>query len=129
MQNASPKLERPEVKEIEKRVKELKERLKQEESVRLKEEKVKEEIKNYLKEFQSFQSTAAPPIQTRDEADEIKDFSKGEQVGALVSIALEEGLPKAISVARSLNDPAVLDEFHDTLVDYYYDILVKKGVL
>jgi len=47
----------------------------------------------------------------------------------LVNLVFEEGLEKAISLARKLNNPAVLDEFHDVLVDNYYNFLVEKKII
>ena len=94
-----------------------------------KEEKViKQEIKDYLSELQQTPATAAP-LATRDEADEIKKFPPSQQVGALVSLVFEKGLEQAVSVARELNNPAILDEFHDILVDRYYEELVEKKIL
>jgi len=47
----------------------------------------------------------------------------------LVSLVFDKGLPQAISVATALNNQAILDEFHDILVDRYYQILIEKGIL
>ena len=93
-----------------------------------KEQIVKEEIKNYLKQLQKIPSTVSP-IFLRDEAKEIIKFPKAQQVGALISLVFEKGLKEAISVAKALNNPAILDEFHDTLVDRYYEQLIKKKIL
>jgi hypothetical protein len=69
------------------------------------------------------------PLAIRDEAKEIKKFPTTQQVGTLISLVFEKGLPYAISVANALQNPAILDEFHDTLVDCYYNILLEKGIL
>jgi len=89
---------------------------------------IKEEIKKYIKASQKTPSFA-PPAKLRDEAQEIEKFSRPEQVGALISLVFEKGLAYAVSVAQNLKNPAVLDEFHDTLVDCYYEILLKEGIL
>jgi hypothetical protein len=89
---------------------------------------VKQEIKSYLRELQQTPAFASPPT-TRDEAKEIAKFEPSQQVGALVSLVFQKGLPQAISVVRALNNPAILDEFHDTLVDHYYKILLEKKIL
>ena len=34
-----------------------------------------------------------------------------------------------ISVANDIDNPAILDEFHDTLVDRYYQELVDKKII
>lgn len=93
-----------------------------------KENIVKKEIKNYLEELQKLPSFASP-TKVRDEAKEIKNFSPPQQVGALIALVFEKGIKEAISVAKALDNPAILDEFHDVLVDRYYQILVEKGIL
>lgn len=94
-----------------------------------KEEKaVKQEIKSYLRELQQMPSTAAP-LAVRDETDEIKKFPPSQQVGALISLVFEKGLEEAISIAKELNNPAILDEFHDILADRYYKELVEKKII
>ena len=92
------------------------------------EKAVKQEIKSYLRELQSMPSAAAP-LATRDEAKEIDKFPASQQVGALVSLVFEKGLGRAISVARQLDNPAILDEFHDILADRYYKDLIDKKII
>jgi len=93
-----------------------------------KEKIIKQTIEDYIKEIQKIPSFS-PPSQIRDEAKEIEKFSRPEQVGALVSLALEKGLQYAISVAKNLKNPAILDEFHDVIVDRYFEILVEQHVI
>ncbi|MDD5146824.1 MAG: hypothetical protein PHN39_03770, partial [Candidatus Pacebacteria bacterium] len=88
---------------------------KQEVGQEAKVEMAKQEIKEYVQEVQQTPSFA-PPVSTRNDADDIKDKSATEQVGALVSLALSSGVSKAIHVAQDLNNPAILDELHDTLI-------------
>lgn len=124
----APPRERPEIEILRERIEKLEAELKKEKVPPVPQEKekmVKGEIKAYLREMQRIPPTAAP-LATRDEADEIKRFPPSQQVGALISLVFEKGLPEAISVARNLNNPAILDEFHDTLVDRYYQELVEK---
>ena len=52
------------------------------------------------------------------------DADHEEQVLALVEIALAKGVVDAVKVARQLKNPHLLDDFHDALVDEYYDKLV-----
>ncbi len=122
--------EYPGIEELKKRLERLETQLKKERASipEEKEKIVKQEIKNYLREIQQTPSFAAPPT-TRDEAKEIEKLLPSQQVGALVSLVFERGLPEAISVAQALNNPAILDEFHDTLVDRYYEILIEKKIL
>src|SRR3989344_367864 len=111
----------PEIQALKERVEQLEAQLKKEQpaiSPEKEEKAVKQEIKSYLSELQQTPTTAAP-LATRDEADEIKKFPANQQVGVLISLFFEKGLEEAISVARELNNPAILDEFHDLLVDRY----------
>ncbi len=120
-----------ELEALRERVEELEGRLKKEQSEippERREETIKEEIKEYLEKIQSMPETAAP-LETRDEAKEISKFPASQQIGALVSLALEKGMKTAISAAQDIDNPAILDEFHDILIDRYYDELVKKGII
>ncbi|MEK7453241.1 MAG: hypothetical protein AAB614_03330 [Patescibacteria group bacterium] len=47
----------------------------------------------------------------------------------LVNIAFNDGLAIAISNAQKMNDPYVLDAFHDLLIDKLYEELIKRGKL
>ena len=47
----------------------------------------------------------------------------------LIDPVFEKGLDAAVSVARELNNPAILDEFHDILADRYYKELVAKKII
>lgn len=113
---------------LKERLEKLEARLSKEQVPVEKEKAVKEEIKNYLQEIQQTPSFASP-VKTRDEAQEISGFEPNQQVGALVSLVFQKGLTQAISVAREIDNPAILDEFHDTLVDRYYEELVKKKII
>jgi len=120
--------ELPEIEVFKERVEKVEEKLEKEQAPEEKEKAVKQEIKEYLREMQQTPPTAAP-LATRDEADEIKKFPPSQQVGALVSLVFEKGLKEAISIAKDMNNPAILDEFHDILADRYYKELVEKKIL
>jgi hypothetical protein len=122
------KISQETVEELKKRIEKLESSLEKEKGFEKKEKAVKQEIKSYLQELQQTPSFA-PPITTRDEVKEIIRMETSQQIGALISLALEKGLSKAISVAQAINNPAILDEFHDTLVDRYYEALIEKGIL
>jgi len=124
----SSKPESQEVAGLKERVEKLEAQLRKEQAPEDKERMVKQEIKSYLEELQQVPSSAAP-VATRDETDEIIKFEPDQQIGALVSLAFDKNLQEAISVARELNNPAILDEFHDILVDRYYNMLVEKKIL
>jgi len=118
----------PEVIELKKRIEKLEGMLTKETVAEEKEKLAKQEIKTYLEQVQQVPSFA-PPVSTHDETDEIKKLEPSRQVGALIAVVFEKGLPKAISLANSLNNPALLDELHDSLVDRYYKILIEKELL
>jgi len=122
------KIEYPEIKEMKARLEKLEPEIEKEKTPEEREKIVKQEIKSYFRELQQTPSFAPPPA-TRDEVKEIAKFEPDQQVGALVSLVFEKGLFKAISVARALNNPAILDEFHDILADRYRKLLIEKGIL
>jgi len=123
-----PQIEESEIKELKTRIERLEGQLEREKTPEEKEKLVKKEIKDYLQELQETPSGASP-VNLRDEADEIKKFPSSQQVGALISLVFDKGLKKAIAVARELDNPAILDEFHDVLVDRYYQELIKRKIL
>lgn len=51
------------------------------------------------------------------------------EVEALVQIAFEKGIGAAIEAAKAKNDPHLLDDFHDALIDQFYQRLVEAGKL
>ncbi|MBI2573851.1 MAG: hypothetical protein HYV78_00430 [Candidatus Wildermuthbacteria bacterium] len=90
--------------------------------------KVKEEIRGYLHELQQTPSFASP-VGVRDDTPEIRVLEKDQQVGALLSLVFDKGLPHALAVARALDNPALMDEFHDTLIDHYYGQLLQTEAM
>lgn len=120
--------EQPDIEQLKEKVEQLEAQLKKERAPEEKEKIVKQEIEKYLTKMQKMPTFAAPKV-VRDETKEIKKFPSTQQVGALVSLVFDKGLKEAISVAKDLNNPAVLDEFHDILIDRYYKILIEKGIL
>ena len=50
-------------------------------------------------------------------------------VQALLQVALDKGLNEAVDTAQKTNDPYLLDELHDTLVNELYNRLIKEGKL
>lgn len=124
----APKIEYPEIKELKERIEKLEVQIEKKRMSEEKEKMVKQEIKSYLQELQQTPSFAPLPT-SRDEADEIAKFEPSQQVGSLISLVFEKGLAEAVSVARALDNPSILDEFHDTLVDQYYQLLIEKKIL
>ena len=46
----------------------------------------------------------------------------------MISLAFDKGAKKAILVARELDNPAILDEFHGILINRYYNELINKKI-
>jgi len=63
-----------------------------------------------------------PPV--RQPSDDARDEAHREQIESLVEMAFSKGLVDAVEAARHLHNPHILDEFHDTLEDEYYDKIV-----
>ncbi|PIR97767.1 MAG: hypothetical protein COT89_03260 [Candidatus Colwellbacteria bacterium CG10_big_fil_rev_8_21_14_0_10_42_22] len=49
------------------------------------------------------------------------------QVDELINLAVSKDLDDAIKKARDINDPAILDAFHDAIVDKLFNQLVQSG--
>lgn len=65
--------------------------------------------------------TAEPPSYLSDEL-KVK-------VQDLVNLAFNKGLAEAVKEVSKMNNAALLDAFHDVLVDQLYDVLVERGKL
>jgi len=92
-----------------------------------KEEPQKEEVK---KEEAAPVTVPIPPSsRVRKQIKSLKSLDKQSQIKSLCYLAFKKGLDFAVEVARGLNDPYVLDEFHDTLLDELRKELVEKGKL
>lgn len=92
-----------------------------------------EEVKEILKEavsqrIQTTQSLPTVPQQVIiQKAQQIKNEPKERQVELLKQMAFEKGIFEAVEIAKNLNNPYLLDEFHDALVDELYNQLVVDG--
>ncbi len=64
-------------------------------------------------------------LKTKKTAGKVKDPDISHHVAILVSLAFDKGIYQAVKSARDLNNPYLLDRFHDTLVNELYDQLVK----
>lgn len=51
------------------------------------------------------------------------------KVQDLVNLAFNKGLAEAVKKVSKMNNAALLDAFHDVLVDQLYDVLVERGKL
>ena len=57
-------------------------------------------------------------------SDELKD-----KVQELVNMAFNQSISEAVKAASKLNNPALIDAFHDILVDQLYNTLIERGKL
>jgi len=44
-------------------------------------------------------------------------------------LVFEKGLKEAVDIVNKLNNPALLDAFHDGLVDCFYEELKKRKII
>jgi len=93
-----------------------------------------EKQKEILKEVISERITTAQPVISQQQvaaqtAQKLKDQPKDRQIQLLIEMAFEKGVVEAVEVAKNLDNPYLLDEFHDALVDEFYKKLVEQGKL
>ena len=62
----------------------------------------------------------------KQKAYELQEKEHAEIIDSLVELALTKGLASAIKVAEAMKNPHILDEFHDTLADKYYEKLLES---
>lgn len=95
-------------------------------------EKLREAEKQVDTDEVSQKTPPPPPSKLMTDQDLVADLQsvmsldKPKQVKVLVYLAFKKGVHHAFNVAKKLDDPYLLDEFHDTMVDELYDLLVKK---
>lgn len=95
----------------------------------------KEEERDLLKEAMSeYLEKAQPPTPAQQKVviqkvQQIKTEPKERQIQLLTDLAFEKGIPHAIEVAKRLESPFLLDEFHDALIDELYNKLIEEGKL
>lgn len=126
----TPRL-REEIAELEQKLTEKKKALLEEKKV---ERPEKELIKEIIKEKTEIPALPkitpiAPKKTVIKKAQALKGESKERQIKLLTDLAFDKGVIHATEVARNLDSPYILDEFHDTLVDELYNYLIKQGKL
>ena len=102
---------------------------------------VKKIVEERMKEGVNFsQSTASRPT-TQQQTDDVSPripsgkvsvqnligLPRKEQLNLLVGIALSESISLAASLASQLDNPYLIDELHDVLVDNFYEELSKRN--
>lgn len=70
-----------------------------------------------------------PAIEIKPEVKQFKRLEKNQQLKNLVDLAFQKGVVYAADVARDLESPYLMDEFHDALVGELHKELVEKGKL
>lgn len=94
-----------------------------------------EREKEILKETVSEEVQKAQPVSSsqkktvKQSTQQIKSQPQQRQVKLLTDLAFEKGISHAVEVAKRLESPYLLDEFHDALVDELYNKLVQEGKL
>ncbi len=96
-------------------------------SVEKQKEILKEAVDEKMTEIPSVSSV--PPQATQQTAVKLKDEPKERQIELLIQMTFDKGIIEAIEIAKNLDNPYLLDEFHDALIDHLYDKLVKEGKL
>jgi hypothetical protein len=94
-----------------------------------------EKQKEILKETVNERILTAQPISVGQQqviaqtVQKLKDEPKERQIQLLIQMAMDKSVVEAINIARNLDNPYLLDEFHDALIDQLYDQLVEQGKL
>ncbi len=65
----------------------------------------------------------------KEDVQKFKGVEKNQQLKSLVDLAFLKGVNYAIEVARNLDSPYLMDEFHDVLIDEFRQKLVEGGKL
>ena len=95
----------------------------------------KEKEKEILREAISERIEKVPPLLPAQQkaiaqkVQQIKAQPKERQIQLLTEMAFEKGVFEAVEVARRLDSPYLLDEFHHALIDELYNRLVEQGKL
>ena len=73
--------------------------------------------------------TAQQTVMANSTAKDLQETDHQQQIHALVEIAISKGLVDAVETARHMGNPHLLDDFHDAVVDSYYQkILEHRGI-
>ena len=130
----NPTLEQ-EIADIEQRLAEKKAELNKDELHTVVKEQIQEKVPEYQPSTQAVPApTTIEPAQTLPVtplaeppsylSDELKD-----KVQELINIAFTKSIEEAVKEVSKLNNPALIDAFHDVLVDQLYNTLIERGKL
>lgn len=87
-------------------------------------EKTFTQVQTQIQAAPAAASSALPP-----EVESLKRIEKNQQLKGLIDLAFQKGVVYATEVARGLDNPYLVDEFHDTLIDEFRKKLVDSGKL
>jgi predicted nucleic acid-binding protein len=73
--------------------------------------------------------TSSSQQTTQQAVIKLKDEPKERQIELLIQRAFDKGVVEAVEIAKNLDSPYLLDEFHDALIDHLYNKLVEEGKL
>ena len=80
-------------------------------------EKEKETRKEMEKEIEKVKLSPQAKVQAQKQAEDIKKGTVQGKIQHLLDLAQAQGLAYAVEVVRKMNDPYLLDLFHDTLAE------------
>ena len=80
-------------------------------------EKEKEIRKELEKEIEKVKLSSQTKIQAQKQAEDIKKGTVQGKIQHLLDLAQTQGLAYAVEVVKKMNDPYLLDLFHDTLAE------------
>ncbi|PIR41688.1 MAG: hypothetical protein COV30_02495 [Candidatus Yanofskybacteria bacterium CG10_big_fil_rev_8_21_14_0_10_37_15] len=89
-----------------------------------------EKIQRHIPAYQPAQPVPAPTT-TKKSVDDLSynDPQLADKVQEFVNVAFNKGLDDAIKSVDKSGNPALIDAFHDVLVDRLYDILLERKKL
>lgn len=80
----------------------------------MKEEKIDKKMTE--KDFEKIKISSRTIKKAKKKSGSIKIVNKNKKIDELLTIAQEEGLSFAINAAQNMDDPYILDTFHDILI-------------
>lgn len=117
------------IEELKRRIGAQRPRIEAEPDAERKQELVRGEIREFISEVQSKRPSSVPPKEMKQKIFGIQTLPSSQKLGALITMTFDEGIETAIGIARALDDPAILDELHDTLIDSFYKELVEREII
>ncbi len=90
----------------------------------------KETVREVVREQIDAAPTPAPPAQAAPPSDDTLSYQRQDlqaHVQELINLAFEKSIKEAIDKVKATHNPALIDAFHDALVDNLYNELVERG--